>query len=370
MTAVILAARRTAIVPRNGAFAALSLEDMGVPVVQALLTDAGIAADQVDELILSNALGGGGNPARRLALAAGLAQRVPGLTVDRQCAGGLDAILLARALVQSGAAEVVIAGGVESYSRRPLRLRTDPFGGAPLAYDQAPFTPWPERDPNMAAAAADLAFSLGISRQDQDKWAVESHAKAKVLQAELVQIAGQTSDAFTRKLSMAAAARAQGICGTITAANAAVAADGAALVLVVSAQIAAGRGLRIRAGATVGGDPEQPGLAPIAAIRAALAQAGLAPGDLAMSEIMEAFAVQAMACVQGAGLDPARVNMAGGALARGHPIGASGAVLAVRLFHMLQNGVGLAAIASAGGIGTALLLEQQSRAPIGTVSSA
>ena len=111
-------------------------------------------------------------------------------------------------------------------------------------------------------------------------------------------------------------------------------------------------------GVTLGGDPVEPGLAPVAAIRAVLERAGVSAGRVAVAEIMEAYAVQAMACVSGAGLDPLRVNIGGGALARGHPIGASGAVLAVRLFYELEAGIGLAAIAAAGGIGTALLVER------------
>ncbi|MES2434146.1 MAG: thiolase family protein [Pseudomonadota bacterium] len=355
---VILAAKRTAVVPRGGAFSRLEIEDLGAPVVRALLADAGISASSVDELICSNALGAGGNPARRVALAAGLPERVAGLSVDRQCAGGLDAVLLARALVESGAAEVVIAGGVESYSRRPLRLRTDPDGGAAVAYDQARFTPWRDRDPGMADAAEALAARLGISRAAQDVWAVESHAKARVCAGEIVEVAGQARDVFARGLSLAVAGRAKVVSGSITAANAAVAADAAAFVLVVSDRLAAGRGLRILGGATLGGDPVEPGLAPVAAIRAVLERAGIGADRVAVAEIMEAYAVQAMACVAGAGLDPLRVNIGGGALSRGHPIGASGAVLAVRLFYELQAGIGLAAIAAAGGIGTALLVER------------
>ncbi|WP_366943544.1 thiolase family protein [Cypionkella sp.] len=359
---VILAAKRTAVVPRGGAFAKLEIEDLGAPVVQALLEAAGVSAWQIDELICSNALGAGGNPARRVALAAGLPERVAGLSVDRQCAGGLDAILLARALVDSGAADVVIAGGVESYSRRPLRLWTDPDGGPAVAYDQARFTPWGDRDPAMAEAAFGLAERLGISRHSQDAWAVGSHAKARVWQGEIVEVAGQGRDAFARGLSLAVAARAKVVCGSITAANAAVAADAAAFVLVVSDKIAAdfqlGRGLRILGGVTLGGDPVEPGLAPVAAIRAVLDRAGVSVDKVAVAEIMEAYAVQAMACVAGAGLAVARINVGGGALARGHPIGASGAVLAVRLFYELKAGIGLAAIAAAGGIGTALLVER------------
>jgi acetyl-CoA C-acetyltransferase len=350
----LIAARRTAVVPRGGAFSRLSLEELAAPVLRACIADAGITVDQVDEVILSNALGAGGNPARRVALAAGLPERVAGLSIDRQCAGGLDAILLARALVESGAAEVVLAGGAESYSRRPLRLATDPDGGPPLPYDEAPFTPWPDRNPGMSEAADALASRLGISRDRQEAWAASSHAKALKSDhsAEIVSLHGVSQDSFARRLGPGLLARAPVVHGSITAATAAVAADAAALCLVVSDRLAQGRGLAILAGATVGSDPMEPGLAPLAAI------AGIWKGEpLAMAEIMEAYAVQAIAVVDGAGLDPAVVNPGGGGLARGHPVGASGAILAVRLFHGLRTGRGLAAIAAAGGIGTALLLE-------------
>jgi acetyl-CoA C-acetyltransferase len=354
----LIAARRTAVVPRGGAFARLSLEELAAPVLFACLTDAGITVDQVDEVILSNALGAGGNPARRVALAVGLPERVAGLTIDRQCAGGLDAILLARALVDSGAADVVLAGGVESYSRRPLRLATDPDGGPPVAYDEAPFTPWPDRNPGMAEAAESLASCLQISRARQEAWAADSHAKALKSDhfAEIVPLLGVKRDTFPRDLGPRLLARAPVVQGSITAATAAVAADAAAVCLVVSDRIAQGRGLAILAGATVGGNPEEPGLAPLDAI------ARIWRGEpLAMAEIMEAYAVQAMAVVEGAGINPAIVNPGGGGLARGHPVGASGAILAVRLFHGLTSGLGLAAIAAAGGIGTALLLGSGAR---------
>lgn len=357
--AVIMAARRTAVCPHGGAFARLSIEDLGAPVVQAVLADAGIAADHVDEVIVSNALGAGGNPGRRVALAAGLPERVAGLTIDRQCAGGLDAVLLARALVDSGAARVVIAGGVESFSRRPLRFETDPDGGPARPYTQARFTPWADRDPDMTEAAAALAHRLGISRAEQEAWAVESHRKA-LAQAdwpEIVPLLGQGRDAFVRGLTPGLAARAKPIAGSITAATAAVAADAAGFVVVVADDLAR-HGLRIAGGLTLGGPPEEPGLAPVAAIQLVLGRLGLVPDSLTMTEVMEAYAVQAMACVTGAELNPATVNIGGGALARGHPIGASGAVLVVRLFHGLSHGYGLAAIAAAGGIGTALVVER------------
>lgn len=365
-TGHILAARRTAVVPRNGAFANLALHEMAAPVIAAVLQDAGLHAEQVGEVVVSNALGAGGNPARSVALASGLPQTVAGLTLDRQCVGGLDAVLIAQAMVRSGLHDVVIAGGVESYSRRPLRLRTFADGRAPEAYDQAPFTPWPDRDPGMAEAADRLGHELGISRAAQDEWAVGSHRKAlecpsELLTAEIVHLRDQDKDAFTRRLGPRHCARAPVVHGDITAANMAVAADAAAFVVVVSDRVAQGANrpvAQIIGGVTMGGDPELPGLAPVQAIGSVLSDAGIVPDDLAVAEVMEAFAVQAIACQQGAKLPNRIVNPFGGALARGHPVGASGAILAVRLFHALQRdpGYGLAAIAAAGGLGTALLL--------------
>lgn len=360
--AFIIAARRSAVMPAGGAFAGLEVHALAAPVMLACLADAGMDAALVDEVILSNALGAGGNPARVAALAAGLPERVAGLSIDRQCAGGLDAVILARALVESGAAEVVLAGGAESYSRRPLRLRTDPAGGAAVAYDAPPFTPWAAggwgQEPGMHAAAAALAERLGISRRVQDAFAVASHARAgAAVHREIVAIEGVMRDGFTRGLTLAVAARARAVAGSVTVANAAVAADGAAFCLVVSERVAAGvpRALRIVAGATLGANPKEPGLAPLGAIARVLSP----PLVLARSEIMEAYAVQAIACIEGAGLDAATVNIGGGALARGHPVGASGAVLVARLFADLQRGYGLCAIAAAGGIGSALVLEAQ-----------
>lgn len=363
MTAHIIAACRSPVAPRDGALVGLAIHELGTPVVQAALAQAGLEPAQVDELIVSNALGAGGNPARHVALAAGLPEHVAGLTLDRQCVGGMDAILLAMMMVQSGAAKVVIAGGVESYSRRPLRARTFADGRAAEPYDQARFTPWKARDPDMSAAADALGRRLGISRADQDAWAIQSHANARAYadnHPEIVPICGLTKDAFTRRLTVKICDRAPVICGDITAANAAVAADGAAFCVVVAPELAKGRvAVRIIGGATRGAAPDCPGIAPVAAIQRAQALHKLKPNDFASIEIMEAYAVQAIACVQGASLDPARVNLGGGALARGHPIGTSGAINAVRLFHSLLDGggIGLAAIAAAGGIGTALILD-------------
>ena len=363
--AFVVSAKRTAVCPIGGAFKGLDHFELAAPVIQDCLAAVGLRPDQVEELILSNALGAGGNPARLAALAAGLPERVAGLTIDRQCAGGLDAIWLAAQMVRSGAAHVVVAGGTESYSRRPIRMHQGFDGADPVAYDRPPFTPWPDRDPEMHAAAADLAQRMGISRAEMDDWAVASHAKALVadMSGEITVLppAPVTRDTFTRNLNPALCRRAKPISGDISSANAAVSADAAAFVVVVSAEVLHDHhlsGQRIVSGASVGADPALPGLAPVAAIEAALRHGGLTPAGISLSEVMEAYAAQGIACVRGAGLDPMTTNLGGGALARGHPVGASGAILAVRLFHELNRTghLGLAAIAAAGGIGSALVL--------------
>ncbi|MGC1502732.1 MAG: thiolase family protein [Sulfitobacter sp.] len=364
---VLLSARRTPVVPRNGAFSHLSIEDLAKPVLLAAMTDAGLSPQDINELIVANALGGGGNPARIVALNAGLPERVAGLSIDRQCVGGLDALILGDALIRAGQCDVVIAGGVESYSRRPLRYRTFADGRAPLLYDQAQFTPWSDQDPNMAEAANRLATDLGIEKSEQDAWAIRSHANAQRYTAkeptpEIVSLEGLTHDQFTRELTLRHCNRATVVDGSITAANMAVAADAAAFVVMSSRGFAQRKGLRgveFIAGATIGDNPVLPGLAPVLAIKQVLERAGVSTRDISAVEIMEAFAVQAIACVQGADIPEKIVNACGGALARGHPIGASGAILAVMLFHQLSKnkGFGLAGIAAAGGLGSAAVFQ-------------
>jgi len=358
----IIAARRSPVVPRGGALTALEPHEIAAPVIRQLLTDAGLAPEQVGEVIVSNALGAGGNIARSVTLAAGLPAKVPGLSLDRQCVGGLDALLLAKAMIQSGHHDVVIAGGVESYSRRPLRQRTFADGRPPETYDQARFTPWVDRDPDMAAAADALAELLGITRSAQDDWAMQSHAKALAATKlpEIVPIEGLAKDPFARNLSPALCRRAASVSGNTTAANMSVAADAAGFVMMVSDKLTQSLQrptLKVTHGGTAGGDPTLPGLAPVEIGTQILLRGGLRPSQLNSAEIMEAFAVQAIACQQGMDIPEDLVNLQGGSLARGHPIGASGAVLAVRLFHQLATtgGHGFAAIAAAGGLGTAVL---------------
>lgn len=358
--AYIIAAHRSAVIPKGGAFAHLSIHELAAPIVQACLHSAGISAAQIGELILSNAVGGGGNPARLTALAAQLPEHIGGLSIDRQCTGGLDAIWLAAQMVMSGTHDIVVAGGAESASRRPIRMAVDPDGGDPQPYDRPDFTGLTGRDPDMAPSVATLANDMNILRQTQENWAIKSHAKAMTADFgnELVTIAEQSRDAFARNLTAKTCARAPILVGSITTATTAADADAAAFVLVVSEHIAKNHpdAVRITSGAMMGGVPDAPALAPIAAMRSVLGDFN--PHDLKALEIMEAYAAQAIIAANALNFDPSAINISGGALARGHPIGASGAILAVRLYHELQktSGTGLAAIAAAGGLGSALLL--------------
>lgn len=363
----LIAAKRSPVAPRGGSLSQFNIHELAAPVIKKLLTSASIDASSVDEVIVGNALGAGGNPARLVSLAAGLDERIAGLSIDSQCCSGLDAVLLAKDMIAAGRASVVIAGGVESYSRRPLRFHQSDDASKPVAYDQPAFTPWPDRDPDMAQAADHLASELKLSFEAQNDWAIDSHAKAlgakDRLADEIVAFNEIQHDSFTRKLKSGVCQRATRIHGNISAANAAVAADAAAFCLVVSQEVAnksKGRRFRLGSGITVGANPSLPGLAPVAAIQACLKREGITTASLVRAEIMEAYAAQAMACVQQAGIDDAITNCGGGALARGHPIGASGAILLTRLFSEMKianEGYGMAAIAAAGGLGTALLVE-------------
>ena len=367
--AYIVAGARTPVAPRNGFLKDVDIYTLGELAASCCLAQAGIESDKVDEIIVGNVLGPGGNPGRVISLKLGLSESTPGITIDRQCSSGLDAILLAKSLITSGLAEVVLVGGVESYSQRPrvYLQRNGEYEDRPI--EQAPFTPWSDRDPDMIKAANDLAKKYSLTKECQDLWAIDSHGKARASKDRLQEEMSKLSDIpridqFTRNLTMKACQKIAPICGTITPANTSVAADGAAFVVVVSEKIVNelnASKVRIASGLTVGSDPMIPGLATIPAIREVLKMEGLNRDSILVYEIMEAFSAQVLACLKGLDLDPAKVNIGGGSLARGHPIGASGTILAVRLFHELMDsgGFGLASIPSAGGIGSALVLERE-----------
>jgi acetyl-CoA C-acetyltransferase len=362
---VIVAARRTPIGTAGRALRDLTVTDLAAPVLRALLDDLPPGA-RVDDVILGNCMGPGGNVARVAALAAGLGTGVPGLTVDRQCGSGLEAINLAAGLVRGGAGGLYLAGGVESASTAPLRSwPTDP----PIPYSRAPFAPPGFADPGMGEAADLVAAEAGVSRERQDAYAARSHAHAVTAagrtRAELVPVGGLDHDERPRaRLTAARLARLPAAFvpgGTVTAGNACGVSDGAAVVAVAPA--GRGRpGLRVVDWQVSGGDPARPGIAPVPAVRALLDRNGLGAGDLGAVEITEAFAGQVLACVDALGIDEKVVCTGGGAIALGHPWGASGAVLMVRLFTRMVRldgpSLGLAACAVGGGLGVATLVER------------
>jgi acetyl-CoA C-acetyltransferase len=362
----------------GGAFRNLHAHEIGAPVLQALLRSAHLSPQAVDAVVLGNALGAGGNPARMLALAAGLPDRCATLSVDTQCCAGLDAISMAVGMLASGQASVVIAGGVEAWSRAPLR-HTRPLhaGEAPMAYERPPFAPDPARDPDMLESAADYAAQHHYTRVQQDAYAVSSHQRALqhqiFLRDEIVAINGLQHDDYPRGLTIERAARMPVAVQPEGAVDCAVStlaistkADGAALVLLATPQTCKKLGLKPRAAwlasASVGADPCTPLLAAQRAAQGALQRVGMhSATQLQAIELHDAFAVQGLSFCQTLGIDPAAINRRGGGLARGHPIGASGAIALVRLLADLHHDEaagarGLAAVAGAGGIGAAVLV--------------
>jgi acetyl-CoA C-acetyltransferase len=371
---VILAARRTPVGTAGRSLAHLTAPDLAAPVLDALAGSPQVrAAGRVEEVVLGNCMGPGGDVARVAALQAGLGVDVPALTVDRQCASGLAAVVTGAAALaeQPG---VVLAGGVESASTAPWRFWPPVDGGEPVRYERAPFAPAAIGDPDMGLANDLWAEACGVSRAAQDEYAARSHARAAAARAagrfdaELVEVGGVARDDRPRqgltaeRLSrLRPAFRPDGL---VTAGNSCGVNDGAAGVALVDAEThrrTGGPGLRILATATAACDPNEPGRGLVPATGSALDRAALTLDDIDVVELNEAFAGQVLACCAELGLDPSRVCPEGGALALGHPWGASGALLLVRLFSQLVRGDGrrrgLAAISAGGGQGVAVVVE-------------
>lgn len=368
---VLVAPRRTPIGNAGHGFATLTTTDLAAPVlreVHSTLRAAGVDAE-IDDVVLGNCLGPGGDPARIAALAAGFGTEVPGVTVDRQCGSGLDAVMQAALRVQSGGDELILAGGVESASTAPWRFWPPAGDAEPVRYTRAPFAPQGFPDPDMGAAADDLARVRGISRERQDAYAARSHSAAAAadFSAELVPIGDVRRDERIRAgLTEARLARLRpsfGADGTATAGNSCGISDGAAVVAVTTAAGAAGLpALRILGSAVAGSDPAHPGLGPVPAIRKLLRRTGVGVADLGIVEITEAFASVVLAVSDELGLDESTICPQGGAIAMGHPWGASGAILLVRLATQMLRpagpALGLAACAIGGGQGIAMLVER------------
>lgn len=376
---VIIAARRTPVCPINGALRTLRAHELLAPVLRALVEGLELDPASVADVVIGNAVGGGGNVARLALLEAGLPVTVPGITVDRQCGSGLDAIALAARLVAAGGSPVYLAGGVESTSTAPLRANRKDDGGLDF-YRRAQFVPAGFGDPDMGVAAEAVAGKYGVGRDRQDEFALASHRKALAairdgrFEAELVPLDTAAGPVFIdggprNGLTPAIMARFPAAFvpgGTVTAGNSCFDADGASAVVITSLQrareLGAPDGLLVRGMATAGVDPRLLGIGAVPAAREVLANSGVSAGEVEFVEFNEAFASQTLACLDGLGIDAARANLDGGALALGHAYGASGAVLVTRLLAQARKAaapgaLALAMISMAGGMGTAALLE-------------
>jgi acetyl-CoA C-acetyltransferase len=389
--AVIAAAVRTAIGRFGGALQDVPAPQLGATVVEAALERCGIPPADVDEVILGNVLqaGLGQNPARQAAVGAGVPVEVPSFTVNKVCGSGLKAVALAAQAVAVGDAGVVVAGGMENMSAAPFLLHDARWGyrmgdGA-LVDSMVRDGLWEIfNDYHMGVTAETLAAEFRISRQEQDAFAADSQAKTaaamrggkfadEIVPVLVPQRKGEpisfeqdehprpdtTAEALAR---LKPAFRKD---GTVTAGNASGINDAAAALVVLSADDASSRGLEplasIVACASAGVDPARMGLGPVGAVTKALEKVGLALGDIDLVELNEAFAAQSLAVGRELGLDPERLNVHGGAIALGHPIGASGARILVTLLHALRQRDarrGLATLCIGGGQGMAMIVQR------------
>ncbi|BBA43372.1 acetyl-CoA acetyltransferase [Burkholderia contaminans] len=388
---VIVSAARTAVGKFGGSLAKIAAPELGATVIRAVLERAGVKPEQVSEVIMGQVLtaGSGQNPARQALIKAGLPNAVPGMTINKVCGSGLKAVMLAANAIVAGDAEIVIAGGQENMSASPHVLpgSRDGFrmGDAKLVDTMIVDGLWDVYNQyHMGITAENVAKEYGITREEQDAFAALSQNKAEAAQKagrfddEIVPVAipqrkGEplqfATDEFVRHgvtaESLAGLKPAFSKDGSVTAANASGLNDGAAAVLVMSAQKAAALGLtplaRIKAYANAGVDPSVMGVGPVPASRRALERAGWTPGDLDLMEINEAFAAQALAVHKQMGWDTSKVNVNGGAIAIGHPIGASGCRILVTLLHEMAKRDakrGLASLCIGGGMGVALAVER------------
>ncbi len=390
-TPVLVYAKRTPVGKVGGILKQWEPEQLVAPLLRDAAAACGLNPADIDEVILGNVIGPGGNIARLAALTAGFPVQVPGVTVDRQCGAGLEAVQLACRLIQAGAGEIYFAGGVESSSRAPWKIEKpgNPYQQLPRFYGRARFSPESIGDPDMGEAAENVAEAYRISRKSQDEWALRSHrrliaAQAQGLLAEqILPLAAEpfvltesaavreaivTDECPRRDTDLDKLARLRPVFrhgGTVTAGNACPINDGAALVVVMSEDKARALGLkpllRFVDSASAGVDPHVLGIGPVPAVQKLLQRTGLSVADLARIEFNEAFAAQVLASIQTLQLPEEKVNMDGGALAVGHPYGASGAILVVSLAHGMKRVdgcYGLATLGIGGGMGLAALFEK------------
>ncbi|MBK9615959.1 MAG: acetyl-CoA C-acetyltransferase [Uliginosibacterium sp.] len=387
---VIVSAVRTAVGKFGGSLAKVPAAELGAVVIRSLLARSGLAADQVSDVILGQVLtaGLGQNPARQAVIRAGLPEAVPAMTINKVCGSGLKAVMLAVQAIRCGDAEVVIAGGQENMSASPhiLNGSRDGFrmGDAKLIDSMVNDGLWDiYNNYHMGVTAENLAKKYGITREEQDIFALASQNKAEAAQKagrfkdEIVPVVIPNkkgdivfdTDEFIKHgatlESLAALKPAFDKAGTVTAGNASGINDGAAGVLVMRESKARELGLpilaTIRSYASSGVDPAIMGIGPAPAVRLALQKAGWQADQLDVVEGNEAFAAQAIAVNKELGWDTSKINLNGGAIAIGHPIGASGCRILVTLLHEMQRQnakKGLATLCIGGGMGVALTVER------------
>jgi len=386
---VIVSAARTPVGSFNGALGGVSAPALGAVALQAAFARAGIEATDVDEVIFGQVLaaGGGQNPTRQAARAAGVPDSATAFGINQVCGSGLRAVALAAQQIRTGESSIVVAGGMESMSlsQHAAHLRNgQKMGGLEFIDTMLKDGLWDAfHGYHMGNTAENVATKYQISREQQDQFALASQQKASAAQKSgrfkdeiaPVTVKGRkgdvivSDDEYIRHDStiegMARLRPAFSKDGTVTAGNASGINDGAAALVLMSASEAARRGLtplaRIAAFATAGVDPAVMGTGPIPSTRKALSRAGWKADDLDLVEANEAFAAQALAVNKDIGWDPAKVNVNGGAIAIGHPIGASGARCLVTLLHEMQKRdakKGLATLCIGGGMGVAMALER------------
>jgi acetyl-CoA C-acetyltransferase len=387
--AVIVSAVRTAVGTFGGAFKDVPATELGARAVEAALERAGLTGDDVDEVLLGCVLsaGLGQNPARQASIGAGIPKEVPATTVNMVCGSGLKSVAIASQMIRAGDADVVVAGGMENMSRAPYLLPSGRFGArmgdAQLIDSMIRDGLWDAfNDIHMGITAENLAEQYSISRAEQDEFAAASQQKAEqavssgAFKDEIVPIevpakggtktidndehprAGTTVETLS---ALRAAFKREG--GTVTAGNASGINDGAAAVVVMSARVAQERGLKpfgtVESYASVGVDPSIMGIGPVPAVNKALEKAGLKLADVDLFELNEAFAAQSLAVLRELDIEPDRINVHGGAIALGHPIGASGGRILVTLLHELRRRDahrGVATLCVGGGQGQAAVI--------------
>lgn len=389
-SAVIVSAVRTAIGSFGGALRDLEAPHLGSVAIKAALQRCGLEGGEVDEVIMGNVLpaGLGPNPARSAAFAAGVPHEVPAMTINKVCGSGLKSVALAAQAIECGSARIIVAGGMESMSSAPYLLKKsrwgERMGHGELVDSMIQDGLWDcFYDCHMGMTAENLAEMYSISREDQDRYAAQSQSRYQAASREgkfedeivPVSVPQKKGDPlpFARDEHPRENVTVEGLArlkpafkdaGTVTSGNASGINDGAAALVVMSEEEAEKRGLEplgvVRSFRSAGLDPKVMGLGPARAIPPMLEQAGLSLGQVELMEVNEAFAAQILAVSKELEWDEDRVNVNGGAIALGHPIGASGARIAVTLLHEMKrrdSRLGLASLCIGGGMGIAMLFE-------------